>query len=184
MKVIIGLGNPERKYDLTRHNIGFELIDYLGDKHKVSFKSKHRALMGEFRHAGEKVLLVKPQTYMNLSGECVKEIMDYYGLDTEDLLVAYDDIDLEPGKIRLRPKGSAGTHNGMRSIINHVQSDDIPRLRIGIGKPEFGDLAAYVLGRFSGEEKELMKKAVVEAAKAVESYVEKDVHAAMNLYNR
>ncbi|HAE61571.1 MAG TPA: aminoacyl-tRNA hydrolase [Eubacteriaceae bacterium] len=184
MKVVIGLGNPERKYDLTRHNIGFELIDYLAEKHQVSFKSKHKALIGEFRHAGEKVLLVKPQTYMNLSGECVKEIINYYGLDTEDILVAYDDIDLEPGKIRLRPRGSAGTHNGMRSIIFLVQRDDIPRLRIGIGKPEVGDLAAYVLGKLSKEDIEVMKKAIVEASKAVETYVEKDVHAAMNLYNR
>ncbi|MBF7096937.1 aminoacyl-tRNA hydrolase [Alkalibacter mobilis] len=184
MKVVVGLGNPERKYDLTRHNIGFELVDHMAQRHQVDFKSKHKALVGEFRFKGEKVFLVKPQTYMNLSGESVAEILDYYDVDPEDILIVYDDVDLEPGKIRLRSKGGPGTHNGMKSIISMVKSDQMPRLRIGIGKPGHGDLAAYVLGRFSPDEMTLMKDAVIKSAEAVEMFLEMGINEAMNQYNR
>ncbi|QSX07438.1 aminoacyl-tRNA hydrolase [Alkalibacter rhizosphaerae] len=183
MKAIIGLGNPERRYEKTRHNIGFDVIDRLAQKHQVSFRSKHGALVGECWLNREKVLLVKPQTYMNRSGEAVRDVVEYHQLDEEDILVIYDDVDLEVGKIRIRPSGSAGTHNGMRSIIYQMNSDEMPRLRIGVGKPEFGDLAAYVLGRFSKEEEPVVEEAVRRAAEAVEVFLEEDVQEAMNRYN-
>lgn len=183
MKIIIGLGNPGSKYSLTRHNIGFEVIDYMADKYDVSLKSKHKALIGTFFKNGKKVMLVKPQTFMNLSGESIFEIMDYYDADPQDMLVVYDDIDLESGRIRLRAGGSGGTHNGMRSIIFQTQTNNIPRLRIGVGKPEIGDLAAYVLGKFSPEEKERMKDAVIKAEKAAGTFIEEGIYEAMNKNN-
>lgn len=183
MKAIIGLGNPEPRYDKTRHNIGFEVIDRLADKHQVAFRTKRDALVGEWWVGQEKVLLVKPLTYMNRSGEAVRDLVEYHQMEIEDVLVIYDDVDLDPGKIRIRPYGSAGTHNGMRSIIYQLKNDGMPRLRIGVGKPEFGDLASYVLGKFTKEEEPLMKEAVDRAANAVEIFLEDSVQEAMNQYN-
>jgi len=183
MKVIVGLGNPGKKYEVTRHNIGFELIDYIAEKKDVTFRKKHQALVGEYREGSEKILLVKPLTYMNLSGESVREIWDYYDFEKEDLLVAYDDIDLETGVLRIRKKGSGGTHNGMASIIQQLTFQDFPRLRIGIGSPGRIPLVSYVLGRFTDEEIEIMQKAVIKAADAVDAFVTEGIDLAMQNYN-
>ena len=143
MYLIIGLGNPGREYALTRHNIGFEAVDYIADQKNVQItKDEHEGLTGVYFENGEKVMLIKPMTYMNNSGLCVEELVSYYDVPLENTLVIYDDIDLDPGKIRIRKKGSAGTHNGMRSIIYQLQDQNFPRIRIGIGKkPPQWDLA-------------------------------------------
>ena len=134
MKIIAGLGNPGREYENTKHNVGFLTIDILAEKYGIKVnKIKFKGLVGEGMIGGQKVLLVKPQTYMNLSGQCIREVMAFYKLDPEDLTVIYDDIDLPMGNLRIRKKGSAGTHNGMRSIIYDLQEDGFPRIRIGIG---------------------------------------------------
>ncbi len=183
MYVIVGLGNPGKQYENTRHNIGFITLDYLADKHGIAInKIKHKALVGEGKISGQKVLLVKPQTYMNLSGQSVREVMNYYKVDTENLVVIYDDIDIPAGSVRIRKKGSAGTHNGMRSIVYDLQSDNFPRIRIGMGRNSH-ELKDFVLGGFSKDEKELFEKAVAHTAEAIECLIEKDVDMAMNRYN-
>ena len=150
MKLIAGLGNIGDKYVFTRHNAGFSCIDELADKYNISVDTaKHKGLIGKGVIAGEKVLLVKPMTYMNNSGECIREVMDYYKTDIDDLIVIFDDISLEPGKLRLRPKGSAGGHNGMKSIISSLGTDMVPRLKIGIAHDRTIDTKDYVLGRIS-----------------------------------
>lgn len=183
MYIIAGLGNPGKKYENTRHNIGFITMDYLAERHDIKInKIKHKALVGEGRIAGQKVLLVKPQTYMNLSGESLREVMDYYKVDIEDMIVVYDDIDLPAGTVRIRKKGSAGTHNGMRSIVQHL-GQDFPRIRMGIGNDRRGDLVDFVLGGFSKEDREVLEPAVERAALAIESYVDEGIEKAMNKYN-
>ena len=183
MYIIAGLGNPGKKYENTRHNIGFITLDFLAERHDIKInKIKHKALVGEGRIAGQKVLLVKPQTYMNLSGESLREVMDYYKVDIEDMIVIYDDIDLDAGAVRIRKKGSAGTHNGMRSIVQHLGTD-FPRIRMGIGKDKRGDLVDFVLGGFTKEDKEVLEPAVERAALAVEMYVDEGIEKAMNKYN-
>lgn len=184
--VVAGLGNPGTKYQQTRHNIGFIAIDELAYRHhfkvnKVRFKS----LYGEGRIAGKKVLLVKPQTYMNDSGVALREILEWYKLPIQNLIVIYDDVDLEPGKIRIRETGSAGTHNGMRSIIYHVRSQNFSRVRIGIGQPENSgyQLADYVLGRFPKEQHPIMLEAVKKAADSVEEILLNGAYSAANKYN-
>lgn len=183
--VIVGLGNPGNKYENTRHNIGFITIDAISKKYGIKVdRIKYKALVGEGEIGGEKVLLVKPQTFMNLSGESVREIAQWYKLPIENIIVIYDDADLSVGTIRVRPKGSSGTHNGMKSIIYQLQSDQFPRIRIGIGKaPDEWDLADYVLGRFNSEEAEQIGEAVVRAADAVKTLISSGVNAAMNLFN-
>ena len=184
MYVIVGLGNPGKKYENTRHNIGFAASDYIADELGIEVnKLKHKALVGEGRFSNQKILLVKPQTYMNLSGESVREIMDYYKIDIEELIVIYDDIDIDAGTVRIRKKGSGGTHNGMRSILQHLGDNKFPRVRIGIGKSKVIPLADYVLGHFGKEETELMKKAVEQAAKGTLSIVADGLDLAMNRYN-
>jgi len=183
MYVIAGLGNPGKKYENTRHNIGFITLDFLADRHDIKInKIKHKALVGEGRISGQKVLLVKPQTYMNLSGESLREVMDYYKVDIEEMIVIYDDIDLEAGAVRIRKKGGPGTHNGMKSIVQHLGSD-FPRIRMGIGKDRKGDLADFVLGGFTKEDREVLEPAVERAALAVEMYVGEGIEKAMNKYN-
>ena len=186
MKVVVGLGNPEKKYDGTRHNIGFRAVDYLADKYNINIDSKkHKGLIGKGVIAGQKVLLVKPQTYMNLSGECLRPIMDFYKLEQEDFIIIYDDINLDVGRIRIRKKGSAGGHNGIKSIISHLGGQDFPRLRIGVGeKPKQMDLAAYVLGKFSKGENEIYDKLMPNVAGAIELMVWDDVDQAMNEFNK
>lgn len=183
MYIIAGLGNPGKKYENTRHNIGFITLDFLAERHDIKInKIKHKALVGEGRISGQKVLLVKPQTYMNLSGESLREVMDYYKVDIEDMIVIYDDIDLPAGTVRIRKKGSAGTHNGMRSIVQHLGTD-FPRIRMGIGNDRKGDLADFVLGGFSKEDREVLEPAVERAALAVECYVDEGIEKSMNKYN-
>ena len=185
MYVVVGLGNPGKKYEGTRHNIGFDVLDYLSVKLDIPVnKIKHKALIGEGRMGTEKILLVKPQTYMNLSGESVMSILDYYNVPMENLIVVYDDIDTDPGKIRIRKKGSAGTHNGMRNIIFLSKDDNFPRVRIGIGRPNGGrDLADYVIGRFSKEEAKAMIPVVKNAGDAIETMITDGVDLAMNRFN-
>ncbi len=184
MYIIVGLGNPGRKYENTRHNIGFITVDYLASKNNIKVnKIKHKALIGEGMIGGKKVMIVKPQTFMNLSGNSVREIMEYYKEENQNLIVIYDDIDIESGTIRMRKKGSAGTHNGMRSIIYDLMTDDFPRIRIGIGRNENLQLSDYVLQNFSKEEKEVMENAVKSASAAVETWIINSIDSAMNEYN-
>ncbi len=185
MKIIVGLGNPEKKYDGTRHNIGFSVIDRISDEYNISLDmKKHKGLCGKGVIAGEKVILVKPLTYMNLSGECVREVMDYYKAAPQDVIVIFDDISLPPGKIRIRSKGSAGGHNGIKSIIAHLNSENFPRIKCGIGdKPKGYDLADYVLSHFGKEELYDIEEGRQKALKACECMILQGIDAAMNQYN-
>lgn len=184
MKIIAGLGNPGKEYENTKHNVGFLTIDILAEKYDIKVnKIKFKGLVGEGMIGTEKVILVKPQTYMNLSGQCIREIVAFYKLDMEDLVVIYDDIDLPMGNLRIRKKGSAGTHNGMRSIIYDLQDDGFPRVRVGIGGERKGDLANYVISGFSGDDRRLIEEAIVKAADAVACLVEDGIDRAMVDYN-
>ena len=187
MFIIAGLGNPDEKYQGTRHNVGFDVVDRLAEKYQIAVDTKkHRALIGKGVIEGQKVLLVKPQTYMNLSGESIRSLVEYYKIDPEEeLLVIYDDISLEPGMLRLRTKGSAGGHNGMKSIIKHLGGDTFPRIRVGIGgeKHPGQDLADYVLGHFKDDEKELLSDALDKAEKAAELFAQDEFSEAMNKYS-
>ena len=187
MFVIVGLGNPTAQYEGTRHNAGFDVIDVLAEKYNISVDArKCRAFCGKGVIAGQKVLLVKPQTYMNLSGESVGGIVNYYKIDPEsDLLVIYDDISLDVGQLRIRKKGSAGGHNGIKSIIAHLGTTVFPRIKVGVGeKPKNYDLADYVLGHFSKQERELMEEGYEHASDAVEQMVQGEIEAAMNVFNK
>ena len=186
MFVIVGLGNPEKKYDGTRHNIGFAVIDALADKYNISIKDKkHKALCGTGVIEGVKVMLVKPLTYMNLSGDSVADVMNFYKLDPEeDMLIVYDDISLAPGNIRVRKKGSAGGHNGIKSIIARCGTQNFMRVKVGVGeKPEGWDLADHVLGHFSDEDSRLVREAIDDAIGAIVMMSRGDVDQAMNNYN-
>lgn len=185
MYLIAGLGNPTREYDKTRHNVGFLVIDVLADKYNIDVSDrKHKALCGKGVIEGEKVLLVKPQTFMNLSGESIREVVDYYKIDPEDIIIIYDDISLEPGQLRIRLKGSAGGHNGIKNIIAHLGTQEFPRIKVGVGaKPPKMDLADYVLGHFSPEEQKIMDEAFGEAAEAAVMMMTTGAERAMNHYN-
>ena len=185
MYIIVGLGNPVDKYAKTRHNVGFNVIDLLAKEYSIDVsKIKHKALTGEGRVGTEKVILVKPITYMNLSGESVADICNYYNIDLENLIVIYDDIDLDIGKIRIRKKGSGGTHNGMRSIIKCLGSNEFPRVRVGISRPQNGqDLADFVLSRFSKEDEKNLQESYEHAVAAVDCAIRENLDLAMNRYN-
>ena len=186
MIVIAGLGNPTDKYRGTRHNVGFEAIDKIAEMNHISVETgKHKALCGKGVIAGEKVLLMKPMTFMNNSGEALRDAIDFYKCSPEDeLIVIYDDINLDVGKLRIRAKGSAGGHNGIKSIIAHLGTEKFKRIRIGVGEKPVGyDLADYVLGRFDKAEKMQIDKAAQDTADAVNIIIEKDINAAMNKYN-
>ncbi|MFA5528806.1 MAG: aminoacyl-tRNA hydrolase [Peptostreptococcales bacterium] len=184
MYLIVGLGNPGREYQNTRHNAGFMAIDYLADKHHIPInKIKHKGLLGEGMIAGQKVLLLKPQTYMNLSGHSVREALEYYKIDLDKLILVYDDIDIDTGSVRIRKKGSAGTHNGMKSVIYDLQSDEFCRVRIGIGRDKDIKLENYVLSRFKPDETKTMEDAIIKVQKAIEAILEKGIDNAMNEYN-
>lgn len=186
MYVIAGLGNPTAKYGNTRHNVGFDTVDMLANKYNIRLtERKHRALSGTGIIGGEKVMLVKPQTFMNLSGESIGAILNFYKLDAaQRLIVIYDDIDLAPGKLRIRKKGSAGGHNGIKNIIAHVGTQEFLRIRVGVGqKPEGWDLADYVLSRFSKEERKAVEEAMEDATEAVVLMLLGEADAAMNRYN-
>ena len=185
MYIIVGLGNPGKKYEHTRHNAGFEVIDILADRMGINVEeSKHRGLLGRGMLEGQKVVLVKPQTFMNLSGECVREVADFYKAAEDEIIVIYDDISLDPGQLRIRAKGSAGGHNGIKNIIAQLGTQVFPRVKVGVGeKPRMMDLADYVLSRFSKEDQGKMDDAFKEAADAVAMMVSQGVEPAMNKYN-
>ncbi len=187
MFIIAGLGNPDRQYEGTRHNAGFEVIDRIAEKYNIEVNmKKHRALIGKGILEGQKVILAKPQTYMNLSGESILSLTDYYKIDPErELLVIYDDVSLDVGQLRIRAKGSAGGHNGIKNIIAHLGTQVFPRIKVGVGeKPKGYDLADYVLGHFSRVEREQMDEGYDNAVRAVELIMSGRIDEAMNEYNR
>lgn len=181
MKLVVGLGNPGREYERTRHNVGFEVLASVADRHGASWSKKRDAEVA--RWAADAVL-VRPQTFMNLSGPAVQHWGHFYRVATEDLLVVYDDVNLEAGRLRIRRSGSAGGHNGMKSIIQALGSDQFPRLRVGIGGGEKTSLSSHVLGRFGPEEEAVIAAAIARAVEAVEVFVADGIVAAMNMYNR
>jgi len=182
--VIVGLGNPGKKYATTRHNVGFLALDTLAMESDIQItKIKHKALLGEGRIGGKKVVLAKPQTYMNKSGESVQELVNFYKIPLENLIVIYDDIDLDPGRLRIRKKGSGGSHNGMRNIIRLLGDDGFPRIRIGVGRPEQQDLASFVLSQFPDEVKRDVADMIEKSSMAAKAIVTEGLDVAMNLYN-
>lgn len=185
MYLIAGLGNPTKEYDKTRHNVGFSVLDVLADKYGIDVSErKHRAYCGKGVIEGQKVLLLKPQTFMNLSGESLRSAVDYYKIDPEDIIVIYDDISLDPGQLRIRLKGSAGGHNGIKNIIAQLGTQEFPRIKVGVGaKPPRMDLADYVLSRFSKGEQERMDEAFRDAAEAAVMMMTEGAERAMNHYN-
>lgn len=185
MYIVIGLGNPGKKYENTRHNVGFMVIDKLAETYGISIsKLKFKALIGEGKIGAKKVVLVKPQTYMNLSGEAVREIFNFYKEEPEKLLLIYDDLDTGLGNIRIRKKGSAGTHNGMRSVVSQLGFSDFPRIRIGIGSNGEKEIVDFVIGNFSKDEKKKIDEVISNVVKATECFVENDIDLAMNKYNK
>lgn len=187
MYIIAGLGNPDRQYQNTRHNIGFDVVDAIAEKYDIAMgERKHKAVIGKGFIAGQKVVLVKPQTYMNLSGESIRAVIDFYKVDEKnELIVISDDVSLDVGRIRIRKKGSAGGHNGLKNIILHLGHDEFMRVRMGVGeKPQGRDLADYVLGHFTKEEREVIDESIRNAAAAIEIMVTQGPDAAMNLYNK
>ena len=187
MYIIVGLGNPTKEYNNTRHNIGFDVIDAIAEKYDISvLEKKHKALIGKGYIDGQKVILAKPLTYMNLSGESVRELVDYYKIDEqEELIVIYDDISLDVGQLRIRKKGSAGGHNGIKNIIAHLGHDTFMRIKVGVGeKPKGYDLADYVLGHFTGAERKIMDESTEKATDAIKMMMFEDADAAMNVYNK
>jgi peptidyl-tRNA hydrolase, PTH1 family len=186
VKLIVGLGNPGKQYEETRHNVGFKVIDELSNRMNIELnETKFKGLYGRGMVHGEKVILLKPMTYMNLSGESVSGLMRYYDITESDLLVCYDELDLPVGKIRLRYKGSAGGHNGIKSIINLVGTQEFNRIRIGIDRPQPGsNIADYVLGKFNPEDKILIQDMVKKSAEACEEWLEKPFLDVMNIYNQ
>lgn len=186
MYAIVGLGNYGREYHHTRHNIGFQVVEKLAEQEHIDIaESKFKGMTGKGMVAGQKCILVKPLTYMNLSGECVQEVVNFYKLDeTTELIVISDDISLPVGQLRVRKKGSAGGHNGLKNIIQHLGHDSFIRIKVGVGeKPAGWNLADYVLGRFSGPEQEVMDEATCKAADVIRSIITRGADAAMNEYN-
>lgn len=185
MYVVVGLGNPGKDYTNTRHNIGFMAIDLLAERNSIELnKIKFKSVYGEGFIGKEKVLLVKPQTYMNNSGIAVKEISQFYKLPAEKIIVIVDDIDIDFASVRIKAKGSAGSHNGLKSIIYHLQEDKFPRVKIGIGKKlEQQDLADFVLSKFTKQEMPEVEISVLNSVEAVETIIKNDINKAMNEYN-
>jgi len=187
MFIIIGLGNPGRKYEHTRHNVGFDVVDILSQKHNIPIiRSRCKAAVGEGTIAGEKVALCLPQTFMNLSGESVVQLVSWYKPEMNQVIVVYDDVDLPDGKVRFRPSGSAGTHNGMRNIIYLLGRDDFPRFRVGTGRPpEFMDMKDYVLRGYETKElRETMFDAFMLTANTIEEYIKGGADGARNFLSR
>lgn len=187
MYLIVGLGNPGRQYEGTRHNMGFDTIDYLVEKHRIGQSGvKFNAMYGKGMIGGEKVILMKPLSYMNLSGGPVQEMANYFKIDPEtEMIVIYDDIDLDPGQLRIRVRGSAGGHNGIKDLINKLGTQKFLRVKVGVGaKPKGWDLADHVLSRFSSSERKIVDEAICKAGDAVEKILSEGVDAAMNIYNK
>ena len=185
MYLIVGLGNPGTEYAATRHNIGFDMVTYLSDKYRIPMSGKEgKAIVGKGLIEGQKVMLAQPQTYMNLSGESVRALMDYYKLSEEDVIILYDDISMPVGQVRIRPKGSAGGHNGIKSIIQHLGTQEFLRIKIGVGdKPVNGDLVKHVLGRFSKEEDAMIRDVFELAERGLLALMLENVAVAMNTVN-
>lgn len=185
MYLIAGLGNPSKTYEGTRHNVGFSMIDVIGNKFDIDVTTKkHKALVGRGVIDGMRVILAKPQTYMNLSGESIREIADFYKIEPENIIIIYDDISLDVGQLRIRKKGSAGGHNGVKNIIAHLGTQEFPRIKVGIGnKPEGWDLADYVLSRYSKAEQEALEEAAKGVVGALKLMLADDIDGAMNRYN-
>ncbi len=184
MYLIAGLGNPGRRYAQSRHNVGFMVLDAIGERLGIPVtQKKFNSLVGEGRFSGQKVVLLKPQTFMNLSGEAIAPAVRFYKPDPDKVVVIYDDVDLPVGTLRIRKKGGPGTHNGMRSVVQMLGTGDFPRFRIGVGNPDREDLAGYVLGRARGTEKEELEAAIRRAADAALCMIEDDLDLAMNRYN-
>ena len=195
MYIIVGLGNPENEYSNTRHNMGFDTINKIAKQYNIEIKiakqynieiskTNFKGQYGTGTIENEKVILLKPQTYMNLSGESVKEILKFYKLSTDNLIIIYDDIDIEAGIIKLRKTGGPGTHNGMKSVINEIQTEKFPRVRIGIGRPEYkGDLINYVIGKIPEQEIQVLDKSTTLAKDAVIEIIKNGIDKAMNKFN-
>ena len=185
MYLIVGLGNPGRKYEHTRHNVGFDVLEIISQKYSIPIqKLRCKAVVGEGSIHGHRVVLAQPQTFMNLSGESVVQLLNWYKPEEDHLIVVYDDVDLKEGKIRFRPSGSAGTHNGMRSIIGRLRTYDFPRVRIGIGKnPPYMQLANYVLMKLKGDAKKAFEESAEKAALAVEELIKNGAQSAMSRFN-
>lgn len=183
MYLVVGLGNPGTEYEETRHNIGFKVIDKLAQLNKISLdRQKFKGVCTDYRLGTEKVVLVKPLTYMNLSGECVVQFADYFDVPDENIIVIYDDVSLDVGRMRIRKKGSSGGQNGIKNIIKNLETDVFPRIKVGVGKHQ-RDLVDHVLGKFSDEDKVVMEKVVEEAARAAECIIKESTDKAMNVYN-
>ena len=185
MYIIIGLGNPEKDYSNTRHNMGFQVINKLAKQYEIEVtKSKFKGLYGNGVIEGEKVILLKPQTFMNLSGESVKEILQFYKIEIEQIILIYDDIDIEPGVIKIRKTGGPGTHNGMKSVVHEINTQNFKRVRVGIGMPEDKeDLIEYVIGAIPEEDKEPLEKGIELAKEAVVEIIKNGIDIAMNKFN-
>lgn len=186
MYLIVGLGNPESDYSKTRHNMGFNVINKLSEKYGIEVnKSKFKGLVGNGIIEGEKVVLLKPQTFMNLSGESVIEAMNFYKIQKENLIIIYDDVDIEPGNIRIRKNGSAGSHNGMKSVIEHIKTEDFVRIRVGIGKPkEHIDMINHVIGHILEDELNTLDEGISAAKESVVEMLKNSIDSAMNKFNK
>jgi len=183
MFLVVGLGNPGSEYSNTRHNVGFDVIDLLSSEYNISTnRIKFKGMYGEGNIGGEKVILLKPTTYMNLSGESITEVVSFYKIPKENIIVIYDDISLEVGRMRIRMNGSAGGHNGIKSIICHLSSEEFTRIKIGVGQPQ-GDLVAHVLGKIPKEQRENLQKVYEASMNAVETIIKLGAQEAMNKYN-
>ncbi len=185
MKLVVGLGNPGKKYEGTRHNIGFDCIDRCAELMGIELNElKFKGVFGKGAINGQKLILLKPLTYMNLSGESVRALLDYYRIEIDDLLVIYDDLDLPTGKIRLRQKGSAGGHNGIKSLIQHVGTQEFKRIRVGINRPQPGEaIVDYVLGTYRPDERESVNESIEQTAKAVQAWMSTPFLQVMNEFN-
>lgn len=183
MKLIVGLGNPEKKYEHTRHNCGFRVIDFYAKKNNLTFKNKYNSLYAENIVNGEKLILVKPQTYMNLSGVAVRKFVDFYNLKLDDLLVIYDDVDFEVGKFKIKRGGSSGGHNGINNVIENLKTNEINRIRIGISKNEI-PLIDYVLGKFSKEDDEKIDSILETISNIIDDFSVNNINKLMEKYNR
>jgi PTH1 family peptidyl-tRNA hydrolase len=184
MRVVVGLGNPGARYHGTRHNVGFAVVDALAESPSASkFQSRFSALVAELMEGDQKVLLVKPETFMNLSGRCVRQIMDFYQLSATDLLVVCDDVNLPLGRLRARAKGTHGGHNGLRDIQNHLGTTEYARLRIGVDAADEGELVDHVLGRFRPAERPIIEDALALAVQAVSVWIQQGIDVCMNRYN-
>lgn len=183
MILIVGLGNPGKQYEQTRHNIGFDVIDYMANKYNIDVnREKFKGICGEGFIENKKVILLKPLTYMNLSGESIRELANFYKLEDDEIIVVYDDISLDIGRLRIREKGSAGGHNGIKSLIQNLGGDKFPRVKVGVGQPK-DNLVNHVLGKFSKEDREHIEKVIPVVSDAIVEIVKNDAKESMNKFN-